>query len=242
MASRSKPLVRRVALAAFAVTTAWLPPARADDVLDRNVPFHISASPLASALIEFSTQSGLQLAAADADVAHLNSNGVNGTIADSRGVEHVASRHGPRVLARWRRNRGDSQRVHRAARGQRVRWRAARRYHRRGRRRPTLTLISSASPEIPEVTVMAPRPPTDAELAGDSLYEFIVHHATTHYVDTGTKSNLARWRGGTQSICPKTVGLDRRNTTPSSRRDCARWPHTLARPCSRIRNARTTCG
>src|SRR5271168_1585519 len=80
MASRSKPVVRRVVLAAFAVTTAWLAPARADDVLDRNVPFHISASPLASALIEFSTQSGIQVAAADADVAHLNSNGVDGTL------------------------------------------------------------------------------------------------------------------------------------------------------------------
>ncbi len=45
------------------------------------------------------------------------------------------------------------------------------------------------------------------ELAGDSLYQFIVHHATVHYVNTGTTRNLARWRGGKQSICPITVGL-----------------------------------
>ena len=64
-----------------------------------------------------------------------------------------------------------------------------------------------AAPEIPDVTVTAPNPPTDAELAGDSLYQFIVHHATVHYVNTGTRGNLARWRGGKQSICPVTVGL-----------------------------------
>src|SRR5271163_1134523 len=64
-----------------------------------------------------------------------------------------------------------------------------------------------AAPEIPDVTVTAPSPPTDAELAGDSLYQFIVHHATVHYVNTGTMGNLARWRGGRQSICPVTVGL-----------------------------------
>lgn len=61
--------------------------------------------------------------------------------------------------------------------------------------------------EIPEVAVTTPSPPADQELAGDSLYQFIVHHATVHYVNTGTRGNLARWRGGKQSICPVTVGL-----------------------------------
>jgi len=65
-----------------------------------------------------------------------------------------------------------------------------------------------ASPEIPDVTVMPPSPPIDQELAGDSLYQFIVHHATVHDVNTGTRGNLAHWRGGRQSICPVTVGLD----------------------------------
>jgi hypothetical protein len=66
---------------------------------------------------------------------------------------------------------------------------------------------ASTSPEIPDVTVTTPTPPTEQELAGDSLYQFIMHHATVRYVNTGTMRNLARWRGGKQSICPLTVGL-----------------------------------
>jgi len=67
---------------------------------------------------------------------------------------------------------------------------------------------ASTPPETPDVTVTTPNPPTEQELAGDSLYQFIVHHGTTHYVTTPTTRNLARWRGGKQSICPLTVGLD----------------------------------
>jgi hypothetical protein len=66
---------------------------------------------------------------------------------------------------------------------------------------------SEPSPDLPDVTVFAPRLPTDQELAGHSLEEFVLHHATTHYVDIGTTGNLARWRGGKQSICPLTEGL-----------------------------------
>jgi hypothetical protein len=66
---------------------------------------------------------------------------------------------------------------------------------------------ASPLPDIPDVTVAAPRPPAEQELAGDSLAQFVAHHATTHYVDTDTAGNLARWRGGKQSICPLTVGL-----------------------------------
>ncbi|HXY97133.1 MAG TPA: hypothetical protein VEH00_09190 [Steroidobacteraceae bacterium] len=66
---------------------------------------------------------------------------------------------------------------------------------------------ASTSPEIPDVTVSNPAPPAAQDLAGDSLYQFIVHHATTHYVTTATTRNLARWRGGAQSICPLTGGL-----------------------------------
>jgi hypothetical protein len=68
-------------------------------------------------------------------------------------------------------------------------------------------VTASTSPEIPGVAVTSPSPPTGQELAGDSLYQFIVHHATTHYLVTPTTRNLARWRGGMQSICPVTVGL-----------------------------------
>lgn len=66
---------------------------------------------------------------------------------------------------------------------------------------------TGTSPEIPNVTVVTPPPPTGQELAGGSLYHFIEHHATVRYVSTGTTRNLARWRGGKQSICPLTVGL-----------------------------------
>ena len=66
----------------------------------------------------------------------------------------------------------------------------------------------STSPAIADATVTTPSPPTEQELAGDSLYQFIVHHATTHYVTTPTTRNLARWRGGKQSLCPLTIGLE----------------------------------
>ena len=66
---------------------------------------------------------------------------------------------------------------------------------------------AGVSPEIDEVTVTAPRPPSRAELAGNSVNEFILHHATTHYGNTPMTGNLARWRGGLRSICPQTVGL-----------------------------------
>lgn len=122
--------------------------ARGEDLLDKASHFKISAAPLASALIQFSNQSGVRVAAAAADVADLKSNGVNGTLASG-----------------------------------------------------------AASAAMSGVTVTAPRPPTDQELAKDGLYQFIVHHATTHYTDTGTARNLARWRGGRQSICPLTAGL-----------------------------------
>jgi hypothetical protein len=72
----------------------------------------------------------------------------------------------------------------------------------------SLAWAATARAEIPDVTVTLPPPPTDQELAGDSLYQFVAHHATVHFVNTGTQHNLARWRGGTQSICPLTVGLD----------------------------------
>lgn len=66
---------------------------------------------------------------------------------------------------------------------------------------------TSTSTKIPDVTVTTPAPPTGQELAGDSLQNFIAHHATVRYVSTVTMRNLARWRGGRQSICPVTAGL-----------------------------------
>jgi hypothetical protein len=212
MAPGSKSGIQRIVLAAFVVTIAWLATARADDILERGVRFHISAAPLASALIEFSTQSGIQVAVADADVAHLNSNGVNGTLPIRAalslllrgtglefarvGVETVAIRTasvGPAI--------GDLARANGSG--------AAAKMPAAKSAQPDPNVNASASPQIPDVTVIAPRPPTDQELAGDSLHQFIVHHATVHYVNTGTTGNLAHWRGGRpESICPLTLGLD----------------------------------
>jgi hypothetical protein len=66
---------------------------------------------------------------------------------------------------------------------------------------------ADASPAIGDVTVTAPILPSDQELAGNGLDEFILHHATTHYANSSTTGNLAYWRGGMQSICPLTTGL-----------------------------------
>ena len=66
---------------------------------------------------------------------------------------------------------------------------------------------TSASPQAADVTVTTPSLPTEQELAGDSLYQFIAHHATTHYVTVSTARRFARWRGGKQSFCPITAGL-----------------------------------
>jgi hypothetical protein len=173
--------------------------------LDREISFHIAASPLSSALIDFSTQSGVQVAAADANVSHLNSNGVNGIfpprvaldmllhgtgLGFSRvGATTVAIGPVPAMVASTR--TGGSGAAARSPEAKSA--------------QPNPDVANP--PEIPEVTVTAPRPPTEQELAGNSLDQFILHHATTHYVNDKTTGNLARWRGGLQSICPQTVGL-----------------------------------
>ena len=83
---------------------------------------------------------------------------------------------------------------------------------------------AGASPVIPDVTVAAPTPPTEQELAGHSLEEFILHHATTHYVNISTTGNLARWRGKRlPANCGTHPGVQRlRNGAPSLARR-VRW-------------------
>jgi hypothetical protein len=70
-----------------------------------------------------------------------------------------------------------------------------------------LATARGAAPDLPDAAVTVPAPPTEQQLAGDSLTQFVAHHATTHYANTGTTGNLAWWRGGKQSLCPLTVGL-----------------------------------
>jgi hypothetical protein len=208
MTPRSKPAIQLILLAALGATIAWHAAARADDMLDRGIGFHIPASPLASALIDFSTQSGVQVAAADADVSHLNANGVNGMFPARvalgmllRGTGLGFSRVGTETVAIGALpigpTIGTSIRAGRSGA-------ASPASEAKPRQEPNVT---NPSPEIPDVTVTAPRLPTTEELAGDSLSQFIVHHATVHNFNNVVRGNLGRWRGGTQSICPLTVGL-----------------------------------
>jgi hypothetical protein len=200
----------RWALLALVVTIAWLEPVRADDVLDRDVLFHIPASPLTSALIEFSTQSGIQVAAADATVSNLKSAGLNGTYsiysalsALLRGTGLEFSRVGSQTVAI--RSVAVGPKIGAPAQADGIGAVAKTALPESGKSHPRDD--ASAAPEMPDVTVLASRPPTDQELAGNSLEEFILHHATTHYVNITTVGNLARWRGGRQSVCPQTEGL-----------------------------------
>jgi hypothetical protein len=65
--------------------------------------------------------------------------------------------------------------------------------------------------QFPDVGVIAPPAPTTAQLASDGLYQFIVHHGSTHYgAATGAVGgSLLRWRGGrSETVCPGTSGLD----------------------------------
>jgi hypothetical protein len=198
-------------LAAFVAATLWNAPARADDLLDRTVPFHIVPSPLASALIEYSSQSGIQVAAADADVSHLKTRGVNGTFTNRAALKMLLqdtglnySVVGEKTVAIRTAPAGSVLGALPLASGARA--------------APGTLAPNSAqsdpeavneTPELPGITVTAPRPPTEQELAGDSLHQFIVHHATVQYEYlNGVSRDLARWRGGKQSICPQTLGID----------------------------------
>jgi hypothetical protein len=210
MARENKAVILRIVLVAFAAGTLWMTPARADDVLDRTVSFHIAPSPLAKALLEFSSQSGLQVAAADADVSRLNTNGVQGalsiraaltTLLQDTGLSY--SPVGEKTVAIRMATAGSVLGALPPASATRV--------------APGAPAPDSAPPapdlvnerrEIPGNPVTSPMPPTEGELAGDSLHQFIVHHATVQYVYVnGISRDLARWRGGLQSICPRTFGI-----------------------------------
>jgi hypothetical protein len=207
MVSAAKTVTRFI-LAAVVASLAWHATARADDIMDRQINFHIAASPLPSALIEFSSQSGVQVAAADAAVSNLKSNGVNGTysvraamgmLLQGTGLTYSQAGTGTVAIAAAGPTFGTLARMGAP----------------NGAGRPSLGTSPQASPnviplpqtELPEITVTAPRLPTAEELAGNSLSQFVDHHATTHDFPNPVSRNLGRWRGGMQSICPATTGL-----------------------------------
>jgi Secretin and TonB N terminus short domain len=199
---------RTVARLMLVAMVAWHVTARADDIMDRRINFHIAASPLPSALIEFSSQSGVQVAAADAAVSNLKSNGVNGTYSVRAAMAMLLQGTG---LAYSQAGTGT---VAIAAAGPTF-GTLARMGTPNGAGRPSVGASAQASPdvtsvpqtELPEIAVTAARLPTDEELAGNSLSQFVDHHATTHNFATPVDRNLGRWRGGMQSICPATTGL-----------------------------------
>jgi hypothetical protein len=58
----------------------------------------------------------------------------------------------------------------------------------------------TATASLPDVTVIAPKPPTEEQLAGEAVPHFVESHATPSTVI----HQLTRWRTG---ICPRTRGL-----------------------------------
>jgi Secretin and TonB N terminus short domain len=200
--------VARLMLAAVVVSLACNATARADDIMDRQINFHIAASPLPSALIEFSSQSGVQVAAADAAVSNLKSNGVNGTYSVRAAMAMLLQGTG---LAYSQAGTGTVA----IAAAAPVFGTLAKMGAPNGAGRPSVGASAQANPnvppvaqtELPEIAVTAAGLPTAEELAGNSLSQFVDHHATTHDFNNPVSRNLGRWRGGMQSICPATTGL-----------------------------------
>jgi hypothetical protein len=207
MAPRRNHRMLPVVLPTVVVLLVWFGIVRADDILDRGISFHIAGSPLASALIEFSTQSGLQVAAADADVSHLNSNGVNGTFPPRVALDMLLhgtglgfSRVGATTVAIVALPKPAIAPATRTG-GSGVAARTP--------ESPQPNPNVANPPEIPDITVTASRSPTVEELAGDSLHQFIKHHATAGNLDLTDNilRKVPRWIGGRRSICPVTIGL-----------------------------------
>ena len=76
---------------------------------------------------------------------------------------------------------------------------------------PSLAPRAAGTTQLPDVSIVAPPPPTDSQLTGDGLFQFILHHGTTHYSAAAgaVGGSLLRWRGGrAETICPGTTGLD----------------------------------
>jgi membrane-associated protease RseP (regulator of RpoE activity) len=64
-----------------------------------------------------------------------------------------------------------------------------------------ITSLPAAPPDLAEITVIAPRPPTPSEVAGDNIKSFVNSHSLPKDSGTGT---LSRWK---EAVCVKTEGL-----------------------------------
>jgi hypothetical protein len=65
----------------------------------------------------------------------------------------------------------------------------------------TISLPAAPPPDLAEITVIAPRPPTASEVAGDNVKIFVNSHSKPKTSGTGT---LSRWK---EAVCIKTEGL-----------------------------------
>jgi hypothetical protein len=65
----------------------------------------------------------------------------------------------------------------------------------------TTSLPAASAADLAEITVIAPRPPTASEVAGDNVMIFINSHGKPKTSGTGT---LSRWK---EAVCIKTAGL-----------------------------------
>ena len=65
----------------------------------------------------------------------------------------------------------------------------------------TTSLPAAPPPDLAEITVTAPRPPTASEVAGDNIKIFVNSHSEPKNSGTGT---LSRWK---EAVCMKTAGL-----------------------------------
>ena len=65
----------------------------------------------------------------------------------------------------------------------------------------TISLPAPPTPDLAEITVTAPRPPTASEVAGDNIKIFVNSHSEPKNSGTGT---LSRWK---EAVCIKTEGL-----------------------------------
>ncbi|HTV95450.1 MAG TPA: STN domain-containing protein [Steroidobacteraceae bacterium] len=205
-ANADRPLFHRVAAAALALLI-WTGPARAGDLLDKEVHFDIAAGPLAKALIQFSSQSGVQVAVADSDVSNLPSKGIRGEYS-VQGALGVLLRNTGLSFSRA----GESAVAIRATPAGPAAAGLSRIDPSDVVENPHADPAPSPLPsmQLPDVAVTAPRPPTAEELAGNSVFQFIVHHGSTHYPASvqAAGGGLLRWRGGRpETVCPVTVGL-----------------------------------
>ncbi|MBS0419849.1 MAG: hypothetical protein JSR66_19210 [Proteobacteria bacterium] len=182
--------IARGTFAAVALTMVRFAAAHADNILDRDVRVAISAAPLASALLEFSTQSGLKVAAADSDVARLQASPVKGTYPVHEALTLLLNGTGLSFSPVG----AETIAIHGAAMGPAIEPGGS-------------NQEDTDAPLFPDVTTMTPRLATEQELAGDSVRQFIAHHATLHYFNTGVSGNVAHWPGGKQSVCPAAFGL-----------------------------------